>query len=212
MPPIRGVDCENRLCLIGIAGTALDLRKIGTKGPKPPEKPDKCLSQCATRALECPRNIRYRNLGSISVGSAPLRLNHVTLGVSEVEASARFYVRLGLEQIVADYPTYARLLAPRGGTTLSLHRREGPTTEPTSSIHFEVDDVDLQTRRLEQAGFEFILQPTDQPYLWREAVLLDPDGHRLFIYHAGENRLDPPWRLPRDPRGGHADLTEPDTA
>jgi hypothetical protein len=25
--------------------------------------------------------------------------------------------------------------------------------------------------------------------------LLDPDGHRVFIYHAGKNRLDPPWRL-----------------
>jgi catechol 2,3-dioxygenase-like lactoylglutathione lyase family enzyme len=22
------------------------------------------------------------------------------------------------------------------------------------------------------------------------------DGHRLFIYHAGANRLNPPWRLP----------------
>lgn len=33
---------------------------------------------------------------------------------------------------------------------------------------------------------------------WREAILLDPDGHRVFIYHAGENRLDPPWRVDRD--------------
>jgi hypothetical protein len=35
-------------------------------------------------------------------------------------------------------------------------------------------------------------------YLWREAILLDPDEHRIFIYHAGKNRLDPPWRVHSD--------------
>jgi hypothetical protein len=43
-----------------------------------------------------------------------------------------------------------------------------------------------------------VCDPVDQPYLWREAILLDPDGHRVFIYRAGENRLDPPWRLRPD--------------
>jgi catechol 2,3-dioxygenase-like lactoylglutathione lyase family enzyme len=145
------------------------------------------------------RKIKHRTFGAISVGSARLRLNHVTLEVRDVEESARFYVRLGLEQIVADYPEYARLLAPNGSTTLSLHRDEDAGVKHTASIHFEVDDVDLEVRRLQQAGFRFILEPTDQPYLWREATLLDPDGHRLFIYRAGENRLDPPWRLPKSP-------------
>jgi hypothetical protein len=23
----------------------------------------------------------------------------------------------------------------------------------------------------------------------------DPDGHGIFVYHAGVNRLNPPWRL-----------------
>jgi catechol 2,3-dioxygenase-like lactoylglutathione lyase family enzyme len=128
-----------------------------------------------------------------------LRLNHVTLEVRDVEESARFYVRLGLEQIVADYPEYARLLAADGSTTLSLHHDGDAGATHTASIHFEVDDVDLEVRRLQKAGFRFALEPTDQPYLWREATLLDPDGHRVFIYHAGENRLDPPWRLPKNP-------------
>jgi catechol 2,3-dioxygenase-like lactoylglutathione lyase family enzyme len=35
----------------------------------------------------------------------------------------------------------------------------------------------------------------DQTYLWREAVLRDPDETRIFIFHAGDNRLNPPWRL-----------------
>lgn len=134
--------------------------------------------------------------GTAPVSSAGMRLNHVTLGVADVEASAGFYRRLGLRQIVASYPDYARFVAPDGDTTLSLQRLADPAPEPGASIHFEVEDVDGTVERLARAGFEFSLAPTDQPYLWREAVLLDPDGHRIFIYHAGENRLDPPWRLP----------------
>jgi hypothetical protein len=37
----------------------------------------------------------------------------------------------------------------------------------------------------------------DRPYLWREAVLRDPSGNRIKLYHAGENRLNPPWRVER---------------
>lgn len=124
-------------------------------------------------------------------------LNHVTLAVEDVEASAHFYTRLGLIQIVASYPDYARLLAPLGDTTLSL-RRAGPGEQAGgASIHFEVQDVDRRVGELRRAGFIFSSEPVDQPYLWREATLLDPDGYEIFIYHAGENRMNPPWRLPR---------------
>jgi organic hydroperoxide reductase OsmC/OhrA/catechol 2,3-dioxygenase-like lactoylglutathione lyase family enzyme len=124
-----------------------------------------------------------------------MRLNHVTLAVGDVESSARFYARLGLRQIVADYPHYARLLAPQGDTTLSLHPVTDQASQSSSSIHFEVDNVDRTVEGLKLAGVRFVCDPVDQPYLWREAILLDPDGHRVFIYHAGKNRLDPPWRL-----------------
>lgn len=133
------------------------------------------------------------------VSSVVVRLNHITLAASDVESSARFYARLGLTQIVASYPDYARFLAPQGDTTLSLHHVEHTTPNSAASLHFEVDDVDRIVEQLEQAGFSFVCDPVDQPYLWREAILLDPDGHRVFIYHAGENRLDPPWRIGSDP-------------
>jgi hypothetical protein len=35
-------------------------------------------------------------------------------------------------------------------------------------------------------------------YLWREAVLHDPSGNKIKLYWAGENRLNPPWRVERD--------------
>jgi catechol 2,3-dioxygenase-like lactoylglutathione lyase family enzyme len=124
-----------------------------------------------------------------------LRLNHVTLVVQDVERSAAFYRVLGLTQLVESYPRYARFLAPDGDATLSLEQGAAGT-DHTASIHFEVDDVDGTVAELEGRGLVFAQQPADQTYLWREAVLLDPDGHRVFVYHAGVNRIDPPWRLP----------------
>jgi len=44
-------------------------------------------------------------------------------------------------------------------------------------------------------GIEFSADPKDQSWLWREACLKDPDGHIICLYHAGENRLNPPWRI-----------------
>jgi catechol 2,3-dioxygenase-like lactoylglutathione lyase family enzyme len=126
-----------------------------------------------------------------------MRLNHVTLSVVDVPSSAAFYARLGLVQIVAAYPDYARLQAAEGDTTLSLHRVEQSSPQPSASIHFEVDDVDRAVGALERAGIRFVSEPVDPPYLWREAILLDPDGNQVFVYHAGENRLNPPWRLAR---------------
>lgn len=125
-----------------------------------------------------------------------MRLNHVTLPATDVEASAEFYRRLGLTQIVASYPEYARFVSPEGGVTLSL-RQDEQAVPSGASIHFEVDDVDRAIAHLRGAGIEIETEPTDQPYLWREATLLDPDDNRVFIYHAGEMRLNPPWRLER---------------
>jgi nicotinamidase-related amidase/catechol 2,3-dioxygenase-like lactoylglutathione lyase family enzyme len=151
--------------------------------------------QQAARPPACPDAV-FTSLPLCIVSG--MRLNHLTLEVSDVEASAAFYARLGLTQIVASYPDYARFVASVGDTTLSLHRSGELLPQRTASIHFEVADVDRVVGELEQAGFRFQEHPVDQPYLWREAVLLDPDGHRVFVYHAGENRLDPPWRLGRD--------------
>ncbi len=126
-----------------------------------------------------------------------MRLNHVTIPASDVELSAGFYVRLGLIQVVANYPDYARFVSPEGDTTLSLHRAKPVPVPVRASIHFEVEDVDQIVAGLKKAGFEFECEPVDQSYLWREATLLDPGGNRIFIYHAGEMRLNPPWRLGR---------------
>ena len=64
-----------------------------------------------------------------------------------------------------------------------------------ATVYFECGDLDATVAELEAAGYAFEHGPVDQRWLWREARLRDPDGHVICLFHAGENRLDPPWRL-----------------
>jgi catechol 2,3-dioxygenase-like lactoylglutathione lyase family enzyme len=125
-----------------------------------------------------------------------LRLNHVTISTSDLARSIEFYCGLGLELIVRDDSArYARLLMPDGGATFSLHVADGPISRSGVVIHFECDDLDERSNRLRAAGYAFLSMPKDQAWLWREAMLEDPDGQRICLYYAGDNRKDPPWRL-----------------
>ena len=35
----------------------------------------------------------------------------------------------------------------------------------------------------------------NQEWLWREAYTSDPNGNRICLFYAGENRKNPPWRV-----------------
>ncbi|WP_336866841.1 VOC family protein [Sphingomonas sanguinis] len=50
-----------------------------------------------------------------------MRLNQVTLGATDFEASVRFYTALGLRLIVSARDEYARFELPEGEATLSLN-------------------------------------------------------------------------------------------
>lgn len=120
-------------------------------------------------------------------------LNQVTIACVDYEASVVFYTTLGLRQIVDSPPRYARFESS-SGTTLSIHAAD-PVPRSATTIYFEVDDVDAEVQRLKAVGLEFDTDPTDQEWLWREVYLRDPAGNTICIYHAGENRRFPPWRL-----------------
>jgi uncharacterized glyoxalase superfamily protein PhnB len=62
-------------------------------------------------------------------------------------------------------------------------------------VYLECADVDATCATQAARGIEFDSAPTDQTWLWREAYLRDPDGNVLCLYHAGENRRNPPRRL-----------------
>ena len=121
-------------------------------------------------------------------------LNQVTVPCTDYDESVRFYKTLGLTQIVDSPPRYARFETATG-TTLSIHVVEDSGATSQIVIYFEVQDVDLEVRRLEHLGLHVDSKPTDTDWLWREAYLRDPAGNLLCIFHAGENRRFPPWRV-----------------
>lgn len=125
-----------------------------------------------------------------------MRLNQVTIGVTDMNKSITFYQGLGLIQIVAtDDLHYSRFVCPDGDATFSLEKIESVTTNATTTIYFECDNLDEKVTQLKTAGYIFDTEPTDKKYLWREAYLRDPDGNKICLYYAGENRINPPWRL-----------------
>lgn len=123
-----------------------------------------------------------------------MNLNQVTLPCSDYDEAVRFYRSLGLKQIVDSPPRYARF-ETGSGSTFSVHVSDSFAPCDDAVVYFEVEDVDATVTQLGDRGIQFETQPVDQRWLWREAYLRDPSGNRLCIYHAGENRRYPPWRI-----------------
>ncbi|MBX3241886.1 MAG: VOC family protein [Chitinophagaceae bacterium] len=124
-----------------------------------------------------------------------MNLNQVTIPVTNVEASIAFYEKLGLILIVRALPHYARFECPDGDATFSIHQSGSIDRSGDTWIYFEVDDPEEKIRGLMAKDIPVDALPEDKPWLWKEAHLKDPDGNRIIIYRAGNNRKYPPWRI-----------------
>lgn len=129
----------------------------------------------------------------LDVGAGP-RLNQVTVTGTNYERSVEFYKKLGLKQIVDNPPDYARF-ETAGGATFSVQIDAEERIFATTAIYFECDDLDERVEQLARGGLAFEHGPRNQPWMWREARLRDPDGNIVFLYKAGEARRFPPWRM-----------------
>ena len=129
----------------------------------------------------------------LDVGSG-LRLNQVTVTGTNYERSVDFYRKLGLKQIVDSPPDYARF-ETEGGATFSVQIDPEESIVATTAVYFECHDLDERVEQLARAGIPFEHGPRNQPWMWREARLRDPDGNIIFFYKAGEARRFPPWRV-----------------
>ena len=123
-----------------------------------------------------------------------MNLNQVTVPALDVAASVAFYQRLGLELIVSS-PHYARFKCPEGEASFSVHLVNELPIRPNTIVYFETSSLDERVKQLENAGLSFYQQPRDEPWLWREARIVDPSGNMICLYWAGINRLNPPWRI-----------------
>ena len=124
-----------------------------------------------------------------------MNLNQATIYCSKTVETAEFLKKLGLVLIVDSLPRYARFECPDGDSTLSLEHDESALVSNNVVLYFECDDLDGEVERLKSIGLEFDEDPTDRPWLWRQAYLKDPNGNKICLFHAAENRKNPPWRV-----------------
>lgn len=124
-----------------------------------------------------------------------MNLNQVTVPTLHVEKAISFYQTLGLKLIVKALPHYARFECPNGNATFSLHQVEKLPNGDGIYVYFECENLDTFVEGLQAKNIVFDELPTDKNWLWREARLKDLDGNQLILYFAGENRLNPPWRI-----------------
>lgn len=124
-----------------------------------------------------------------------MNLNQITVPVLDVETSIEFYKLLGLKLIVNSTNKYARFECPQGDSTFSLQKVDQLPSGGGVWIYFEVENLDEIFMDLRNKGVEFLTEPTDQTWLWREVQLLDPDDNKLILFNAGKNRKYPPWRI-----------------
>ena len=124
-----------------------------------------------------------------------MNLNQVTIYTAKPTETAEFFQKLGLKIIVDSLPRYARLECPDGDSTLSIQQDDSAVVSNNIVLYFECDDLDAEVERLKSLGLAFDEDPTDRPWLWRQAYLKDPNGNKICLFHAGDNRKNPPWRV-----------------
>lgn len=124
-----------------------------------------------------------------------MNLNQVTIYTAKPLETVDFYRKLGLQIIVDSLPRYARLLCPDGGSTLSVHISDEDFSPSNIVLYFECADLDAKVLELKNLGLKFEQEPLDQTWLWRESYLRDPNGNRICLFYAAENRQNPPWRV-----------------
>ncbi|HVF48169.1 MAG TPA: VOC family protein [Pyrinomonadaceae bacterium] len=128
-----------------------------------------------------------------------MKLNQVTIYSERPVETVEFFEKLGLRRIVDSLPRYARLECPDGEATLSVNIADNVLANETITLYFECDDLDSKVTELKRLGLTFDEDPTDRPWLWRQAYLKDPNGNKICLFYAGENRKNPPWRLSEPP-------------
>ena len=108
-------------------------------------------------------------------------LSAVIVYTTDVARSAEFYEKqLGLARAYGDEHVIS-LRTPNGVEVL-LHSSDRVTPARSSvGMTLRVDDVDATVEALRAAGYEVVREPADQDYGLRDAGVLDPDGHELWL-------------------------------
>src|SRR5215204_2790811 len=124
-----------------------------------------------------------------------MNLNQVTIYSEQPVETAEFFQKLGLRIIVDSLPRYVRLECPDGDSTLSIQQADDVQVTNNIVLYFECEELDRTVNELKTKSLPFDEDPTDRPWLWSQAYLKDPNGNKVCLFQAGENRKNPPLRV-----------------
>ena len=126
---------------------------------------------------------------------APASLNLVVIRAADIDRSAHFYRRLGLEFTKHSHGTGPEHYASEGGAIVfEIYPRQGkPGTPEGLRLGFLVASVDPILAALTEAGAKIVSPAKDSPW-GRRAVVDDPDGYRVELTEpAPASRREPSW-------------------
>jgi glyoxylase I family protein len=132
-------------------------------------------------------------------------IHHISLTVSDLEASAAWYARLfGANRVPMKFPHYEReetgfgvlLVEPRSGLIIGLHTNSANDGAPFDEARTGLDHVglnvaagpDLQawTKWLDELGIEHSgIRTGDEPFPFATVVFRDPDNIQLELFAVG---------------------------
>lgn len=121
------------------------------------------------------------------------KVNMIVIHVKEMERSIRFYRDvLGLSfDFAEEGMTYFSIGGEFQKVGLMLHL----TNEPKPADHgigldFQVDDVEALVSAAKEMGAVIVQEPIEREWGVKEAVIADPDGHKLWFVEAINNILE----------------------
>lgn len=111
-----------------------------------------------------------------------IRLNHLSIPVSDHQRSRDWYVRHFGFRVEFEVPERATVaLQDDSDFTLFVVRDPEGASRPTCGLTFQVDDVEQTFRQLRNVGVTFEKAP--QKLFWGYgAELLEPDGYRIYLW------------------------------
>lgn len=112
------------------------------------------------------------------------KLNTIVVYVKDVERSAHFYKHaLNLqEEFVEDGMAYFSLGSVEDKVTFLLHVAAEPNpVDHGIAIEFLVDDVVNAVTAIRETGGTIVQEPIDREWGVKEAVIADPDGHKIWL-------------------------------
>lgn len=114
-----------------------------------------------------------------------VQLNLVVIRAADLERSARFYRRLGLDFISHRHGSGPEhLAAEMGGMVFEIYPRRSEENTPGGlRLGFRVTSLEAILAALTEAGAPLVSAAKDSPW-GRRAVVDDPDGYRVELTEA----------------------------